>query len=529
MTHTVKKTFAMLLLAIFGSVLLYNCEPEPDSLGEQLFTNETTEGTVTPYDLIAYNINNHDTIRSDASKLINLWGSTSSTAVLGAFNESKFGMQKASYLTQLRLSTDNPDFGTNAVVDSVVLVIRPSAAQYDGTALGDITGKASFLNGDNTIPTNESIKTYSVNKYGNIGTTAAPTLFNINVNEVTTFLDANNPNFTRSNVSVSTGALLGSRVFNGNVTAMTILKTSDNSTAFTSNLGFRIPLDKTFFQNKIIAKKGQPELQDASNFTRYFNGIRISVAENDGYLFQFSPNDMEMIMYYKSDVTTNGVVTRPQTTFTFNLKEANAHIGQYEYNRAGSSLSTALTTSSEQNGDPRLYTQAMGGPSIGVKIQDADISKLKTLYQNNKAAIVGAKIRIYTDATNWNNAYAKPTKFTLLPVDSKAATGELISSTFTQDMLLGFTPYKMYDLDKNPAYYDFTVTKTVKDIVETGAENKTLVINLGEFLALSSSTTTLAGYKYTSRSFAMDRAVFVGTDASSANRIQLLVTYGTKK
>ena len=528
MTHTVKRTFAMLLLAIFGSVLLYNCEPEPDSLGEQLFANEATEGTVTPYDLIAYNINNHDTIRSDASKLINLWGSTSSTAVLGAFNESQFGMQKASYLTQLRLSTDNPDFGTNAVVDSVVLVIRPSAAQYDGTALGDTTDQPAVFNGDSTIPTKESIKTYSVNKYGNIETAGAPTLFNINVNEVTTFLDANNPNFTRSNISVSTGALLGSRVFNGNVTAMTILKTSDNSTLFTSNLGFRIPLDKTFFQNKIIAKKGQPELQDASNFTRYFNGIRISVAENDGYLFQFSPNDMEMIMYYKSDVTSNGVVTRPQTTFTFNLQAGNAHIGQYEYNRANTSLSDALAVSSE-NGDKRLYTQAMGGPSIGIKIKDTDINALKTLYQNNKAAIVGAKIRIYTDKANWDNAYAKPTKFTLLPVDSKAATGELISSTFTQDMLLGFTPYKMYDLDKNPAYYDFTVTKTVKDIVETGAENKTLVINLGEFLALSSSSTTLAGYKYTSRSFAMDRAVFVGTDATNANRIQLLVTYGTKK
>ncbi|WP_435523388.1 DUF4270 family protein [Chryseobacterium indoltheticum] len=128
MIYNIRKIFTILSVMVLGGVLVYNCEPEPDSLGEQLFLNGAAEGAETSYDLIAYNINNNDTIRTDAFKLLNLIssGSTSSTAVLGAFNEEQFGMQKASYFTQVRLPSYNPDFGTNAVVDSVVLVLKPT-------------------------------------------------------------------------------------------------------------------------------------------------------------------------------------------------------------------------------------------------------------------------------------------------------------------------------------------------------------------------------------------------------------------
>ena len=60
----------MLLLAIFGSAFLYNCEPDPDSLGEQLFNGDAAQGNEIAYPVIAYNYDNNDSIRSDASRLI---------------------------------------------------------------------------------------------------------------------------------------------------------------------------------------------------------------------------------------------------------------------------------------------------------------------------------------------------------------------------------------------------------------------------------------------------------------------------
>ncbi|WP_299180686.1 DUF4270 family protein, partial [uncultured Chryseobacterium sp.] len=266
MTHTIKRTFAMLFLAVFGSVLLYNCEPDPDSLGEQLFLDGAAEGIETSYDLIAYNIDNKDSIRSDASKL--------GMATLGAFNEDQFGLQKASYFTQLRLSTYDPDFGTNAEVDSVVLVIKPTYASDSVTTTTD----ENYVYPDGSVPAKKVVNTYPVNKYGRAKINGTVPQFNIKVHEVTEFLNGAS-DVAYSNKAYQIGGEIGSKVFNGYVNSVTITKDSDNSSIFTSATGIRIPLSASFFKTKIIDKKGHLELKDASNFIRYFRGLKISVTE----------------------------------------------------------------------------------------------------------------------------------------------------------------------------------------------------------------------------------------------------------
>lgn len=528
MIHTVKRTLAILFVAVFGSALLYNCEPEADSLGEQLFIDGAAEGNVTSYDLIAYNINNHDSIRSDASRLvslINTTGVSTYTSVLGAFSEGQFGMQKASFLTQLRMSTDNFDFGTSPKIDSVVLVMRPAAVADSVSAPG--AKDENLLIGNETVPVSTDIKTYPISytkKYGKtkLGAGGTNTLLHIKVDEVTTFLDGNSDAFKSSNVTVATGESLGTSVFDGKVRAVTITKKSDNSSVFTSDTGFRMALNKNFFQTKILDKSKKPELMDAANFTRYFKGIRLSVDETDGYLFEFSPDNMEIVMYYTNEKNDNGTITRPQSTFK--LLVSGGRYGQYEYNRTGSAWGTASSAINENDGDPKLYLQGMGGPSIGVKIPEATITKLKELYTKDKAAIISAKIRIFTDPS-WNNNYRKTEEnFTIV---KKPVTGVLTSGGFISDISAGFDWLKSSDSTNKPAYYDFTVTKTVKDIVEGTQENQALLINMGKFVPTEANV--FAGYKYTSRAFATERGVYVGSDKTNPNRIQLKITYGTKK
>ena len=550
MTHNLKKTFAMLLLAIFGSTFLYNCEPDPDSLGEQLFNGDAAQGNEIAYPVIAYNYNNNDSIRSDASRLIsglNESGATTNVAVLGAFTESQFGMQRASYVTQLRMPVDNFDFnGANPKVDSVVLVVRPPANTAANTYFfeGDSLKTNTYTKADfpvDGVATEVSIekKTYPVRKYGKIG--GASKSMKINVHEITTFLDTNDDKFKRSNVSVNTGELLGSGVFDGNISSTSITKKSDNSVVFTGNLGFRMKLSNTdFFQTHILDKKGKPELQDAANFIRYFKGIKISVDETDKYLYQFSPNDLQLITYYKYDKTDNGTTTRPQTTLSFNLGGANAHIGLYEYSRSGSSVAAALAASKPDEGDERLFVQGMGGPSVVVKIKDETITKLKEIYNKDKAGIVSAKIRIYLDASTWKNTGStEDRRFTLL-TNTLDANGKIDYKklAFTSDLTNGLGLYYFKDKPE-PGYYDFVVTKTIKDLVEGKKEtvdgteqlivNKPLIITAGTFAA--NATGTLLGVRNTTRAFDMNRIILTGVDKTNTNpkRIQLMVTYGTKK
>lgn len=547
MTHNLKKTFAMLLLAIFGSAFLYNCEPDPDSLGEQLFNGDAAQGNEIAYPVIAYNYDNNDSIRSDASRLISGLsesGVTTNVAVLGAFTESQFGMQRASYVTQLRMPTDNFDFnGANPKVDSVVLVVRPPANTASNTYFfeGDSLRTNTYTKTDfpvDGVATEVSIekKTYPVRKYGKIG--GASKSMKINVHEVTTFLDTNDDSFKRSNKPISTGELLGSGVFDGNISSTSITKKSDNSVVFTGNLGFRMKLSNTnFFQTHILDKKGKPELQDAANFIRYFKGIKISVDETDRYLYQFSPNDLQVIMYYKYDKTDNGTTTRPQTTLNFNLGSANAHIGLYEYNRTGSAVKDALDNSTPAEGDERLFVQGMGGPSVVVKIKDETINELKEKLITDKVGIVSAKIRVYLDPATWKNTGStEDRKFTLLNNTLNAGKIDYSKLTFTSDLTNGLG---LYYYKENPGYYDFVVTKTVKDIVEGKTEtvgdatqpivNKPLIINAGAFAA--SATGTLLGVRNTTRAFDMNRIILTGVAKTNANpkRIQLMVTYGTKK
>lgn len=530
MTYTIKRTFAILFMAIFGSVLLYNCEPEVDNLGEQLFLNDASQGDETPYDVIAYNIDNHDSIRSDANSMFEVYNSNRK-AVLGAFTESQFGMQRASYLTQLRLPSYSPDFGTQPVVDSVILVIKPTYATDSLTTTTD----ENYIYPDGNIAAKKVVNTYPVYKYGKAKINGATPQFTIKVNEVGDFLNGQN-DIAYSNTNYNAPLELGSKTFNGNVNSVTITKDSDASSLYTSSaVGIRIPLSASFFQTKIVDKASSSDLKDASNFIRYFKGLKVSVVESDGYLFRFDPDSVELIMYYKNDKTENGTTTRPQSTYNFTMGSANAHIGHYEYNRSAQFGNFVI--GDKVNGDARLYTQGMGGPSIGIKIPATTIDKLKQLYQNNKSAIVGARVRIYTDPTwninyaNYNNTYIKPTTFTIVQRDLDSNGKE--TTAFTTDLLnlsgsINFAIYKIYDIDKNPTYYDFTITKSLKDIVETGVDNtnKYFKIDLASFI--NTTAGSYAGYKYSNRTFSTDRAVFIGNESSNKNKIQLLVVHSKK-
>lgn len=512
MIYNMKRAFTVLSMVIFGGMLVYNCEPDPDSLGEQLFLDGAASGKEIAYDVTAYNIDNKDSIRTDASKL--------GLATLGAFSESQFGMQKAAYYTQLRLPAYDPDFGTNPTVDSVVLVIKPTYASDSITTTTD----ENYVYPDGSVPAKKVVNTYPATKYGR-------TKFNggnltVKVEEVTEFLNGYS-DIAYSNKSYAVDSdpskVLGTKTFNGKVSSVVLTKDSDNSQLFSSEVGFRIPLSASFFKTKIIDKKGQPELKDVASFIRYFRGLKLSVTESDGYLVQFSPSTVELIMYYKS--TDTGATTSTQKKYAFSIGNSNAHIGNYEYNRAGAAVKDPLI------GNKKLFAQGMGGNSIGIKFPVETINKLKALYQKDKAAIISAKIRMYTDPVAWKNHLKKPT---ILTIVQKDIVDGKVTTNFTQDLLkLSSTPnfsyIKTYDLDKNPAYYEFTVTQSIKDIVEAGEkyDDKSFKIDMGNFLS-SSSGTTLAGYQFTSRPFALDRAVFVGSDPTSENKIQLRVTYGTK-
>lgn len=513
MTRNIKGIIKTSLFLFSGSLMLWNCESEADNLGSQFFDNNAATGTTKYYDVVAYNINNNDTIRTDAAKL--------TSATLGAFTEPQFGMQKSSYVTQVRMGSYAPDFGTNAVVDSVVLVMKP---EYATDSVKTVTDE-NYIFPDN-IAAKKVVNTYPIkNKYGKTKSSLT-----ININEVNDFLGGAEDKVS-SDKYVNVGALIGTKSFNGYVSSVKVTKDADNSELLSRDAGIRIPLDKTFFQNKIIAKSDAAELSDVANFIRYFKGIRISVAENDGYIFNFNPNNLEMVMYYKKDVTSNGTTTSTPTSFTFSLGSGNVHFNQIEYNRS-SAFTSALSAINPLTGDAKIYAQGMGGPSFALKIPASTVAAVKNIYQTQGVGILSAKIRLYTDASVWNNTYTKPSYFTVREQNLNTFLSDL--TTFNASAV--YSLVKGYDLAKNPSYYDISITDTFKNYVEkqTEAKDIVLILNVGNY-ETSATNNALLGQNYNTRAYTPNRVILIGneklvssTEVPQAQTPQLNIIYAKK-
>ena len=485
------KIKSILSVFLFGG-LMVSCNSDSDDLGKNLFDGNSVTGNQVSYDLVAYNINNGDAVRADSYAL--------QRATLGAFTEGRFGMQKSAYVTQVRLSKYAPDFGTSPVVDSVVLEIKP---QYDATTKTVTT--TDVTHGGQAAK--QTLTKYEAVKYGN-----PATAMNIDVHEIATDLGAVGTEKLSNSPVATSGLPLGTKVFSGNVYAVSINKTSDNTALLTKDTGLRIQLDKNYFKTKITDKNGAAELSNESNFINYFKGLKISVRENNGYLINFAPNEVTMTMYYTSGGKSN--------TFSFDLGSSNVHFSQISYNRS-STFNAVMANINSTNGDPLLYMQGMGGPGAGIKLNGAGISDLKRLYKERGAAILSAKVRLYTDTNAWNNSYTKPVGFLV----RKQGETDFITDLKTMLGNSNYSLVKAYSTNSNPSYYDIDITKTIKDIVEKEVEAKDLIVNIGEYLT---SNGNLVSEDYNNNVSSPYRAVFVGTNATNNNRPKLMVTYVTK-
>ena len=490
------KKIKLFLFSLFLGSIAVGCNSDADDLGLQFFENNEAQGEQAAYDLVAYNVNNNDVVRSDSYSL--------KKATLGVFSESQFGMQKSAYVTQVRLSKYAPNFGTNPVVDSVVLEIKP---EYDVTAKTTSTTNITYKG----QAAKQTLTAYSTKKYGN-----PASAMTINVNEITTDLGSTGAEIL-SNRSVTAGTLLGTKSFTGNSIAVSINKTSDNTVLLTKEAGLRIPLNASYFQTKIANKSGATELSSESNFINYFKGLKILVQENDGYLINFAPDQITMTMYY----TYGDASDRKEGTYSFNLASPNVHFSQISYNRS-TIFNNVMAGIDGTNGDPLLYMQGMGGPGAGIKIPENAIEALKTLRRDRRAAIVSAKIRLYTDTSVWNNSYTKPDNFLV----KKEGETDFITDLKTMLYNNNFKLVTAYATNANPSYYDVNITKTVKDIVEQGLEAKDIILNIGSYL--TNYNGALVSEDYNTNVYSPNRAVFVGTNSVNQYRPRLLVTYIVK-
>lgn len=213
--------------------------------------------------------------------------------LLGVYQDAVFGVQEASILSNLQLTTLNPSFGDSPVIDSVVLavpyfsheVLEDDRVEYVlDSVYGNKPIKLSvfesgyFLNNYDPETDFEQTQKY----YSNL----EPEIIN-NINP--------NPLYENSNFVPSTAQLTEYPVSPAGVTDTVTMAPA-----------LRLLLDNNYFQEKIINKGGDAVLLNQDNFRNYFRGIYLMAeqASGDGTMMLLNLLDPNagITIYYKTKI-----------------------------------------------------------------------------------------------------------------------------------------------------------------------------------------------------------------------------------
>jgi len=427
---------------------------------------------------------------------------------LGIYNDPVYGKATINFLTQLVLSETDPTFGDSIgqqiQLDSVILYI-PFFSE-------EIVGE------DETTYTLDSI-------FGN-----SPV--NISVYESNFFLrdldpDSNfeDPQLYYSNQGAQFDEFLGELLVTkedfipSDQGYILIEENEDEEEDDIETLispGLRLELSTDFFQEKIIDKEGQPELNNNNLFKEYFRGINFKVESqtNDGSLFIFNPINANITLKYSFDrpeededgnpvLDDDGVQIIERINEEYLLNFSGVSLNTYENNIPQDILGN-LENPNTNEGEETLYVK--GGEGIvtvidlfGEDLDDNGIAdELETL--RDQAWIINdANLIFYVDQSKVEGGSTEPERMIIYDLNNNTVLVD-----YFLDPTSGDTPVDALnehlgrlkrDSDKNGEYYKIKLTNHISNLINKDSTNVSLGLIVSQNVLLNGFQTidTLSG------------------------------------
>ncbi len=388
---------SLLLFVTIG--LLIACNKQPDDIG--LSVKPDSEKIDFDFDTSLF-VNAHSVIDD------HLKSDETSVGVLGTVWHPEFGITKANIVTQIRLSDVGPSWGTNPVVDSIVLSLAISGYYGESTSV-------------------QTVRVY----------------------EILDSLNIDSSYYTTTQVSYDPTPL-GERTF--------IARPEDSVKVDTVNVTphIRIKLDNPTFAAKILAATSN-DLESNTNWLRYFKGIYIKAGEpfasDKGTLMYINPESSytNIKMYYHNDADTS-------LEYQFNYNAYCARFTQFDHNNyqdASQEFRDQLLSNNTALGKEVLYLQASGGTRIDLRIPD--LKYLSDELKAKKIAINEARL-VLTDIDP-DSKYQKPSQLVLVKLSEK----DTIS--YLPDQYEG-TSYFGGTYDETKKSYSFRITHYIQSLID---------------------------------------------------------------
>jgi len=298
----IKLDLLTLLISLF---LFASCE-KTATIGLEIDPNSAVQGALV------------DTLTITSRTVLDENVSTTSLTrhPLGYFKDPIFGTTESSLALAVTLPYDAYSFGTNAQLDSAVLVLS-----YGGEFYGDSTSN-----------------------------------YNVEVRQLSSNLfDA--PSFNNNATFPANSLLLGSKT--GRVYPTTGLRVSDvisgTDTLKTVKAQMRIKLDNSFIQNNVLGLSAA-SLYGNNSFGNSFKGLQVQVNKanstgNGGLMFfDFAGDNSGLMLYYrKQNITTTTATDTLSVNFPINTTAAfNKVAASIKHDYTGTPVATQLSNPNQQ-------------------------------------------------------------------------------------------------------------------------------------------------------------------------------------
>ncbi|MBI6117202.1 DUF4270 domain-containing protein [Salegentibacter maritimus] len=449
---------ATLLVVVFAFVA---CDDEYSTVGGEIIEN-TSDLELEEVEVTAY-----------SKKINSVQTNKLGNHLLGVYNHPIYGQTTASILTQISLPTQNPTFGTEPELDSVVLTIPYFSTEADSDEDGNITYALDSV-------------------YGN-------TPIKISIQESNYYLRDLDPDadFQDSQRYYSDDQDLFEQNLTGEViyendnflpSNQAIVSYEENDQGeqdtIASGPALRIKLPTAYFQEKIIENEGSGVLSNNNNFKNYLRGmfIKAEPKEEDGTMIFFNLNKESgagIELFYTNEVeTTNDdggtdtIRRRKQYKLDLGSTIVNSFKGEYP-----GDILQAIEESNAEAGAEKLFLNG-GEGSMAVIELFQDEEQIEALKEKDWL-INEVNLNFYVDKSfvsemnEYNRLY-------LYDLDNGRLLADLsFARNFVQDFnsaqplnsLTSFSKILKDASNDEPVGYKINLTQHVTNILEDDAEN----------------------------------------------------------
>lgn len=431
-----------LFLTVFFTII--SCEKEIESIGVNLVDNNNFSTNQLTTAIVTTNKNVERVISNGVPQYL-----------LGVYSDTEFGKLKASIVSQLSLPTsgESYDYGTNAVIDSVLINIPYQSTREDDESDGRPKFSIDSVIGDSEVE------------------------FQLSVYELKTFLNKLDPNdpsklavyysdkeFQRDETSLFSGNFKINpsdtvsyikRYMSDAITVFDIdtVKQSDLSPSI------KIPLNENMIQQLFIDNASSAEFSSIDDFQHYFRGLYIEAEElssANSHVISLDMANAKLIIYYSNDEDEaegqdlNGNGTNGEQGVR--IKQ------QFEFS-FGSIKSNVLErdkTIVKASGEDRLYVQGAAGSIVTI---DLSIENLENLRGRN-LLITNTNLTFYVDQNASSNIV--PEQLFLYNYDENRQLLDMITEGINA---VGGTLER--DEDGKPYRYVFKITDYISELLKS--------------------------------------------------------------